>query len=95
MLESDAVAKLDVWLICPSGGEDTLPLLAAIRDSAVYRTYVIDVANVVGCSQSDIERYVDHFADSRQQLSNAYARINHKLHAMGVSYDGVNASDKT
>lgn len=93
MLESDALAKLDMWLVSPSGVDDTLPWLAVIRDSAVYRTYVIDVANAAGCSQSDVERYVDRFVESRQQRkSDAYARLNNKLHAMGVAYDKTGSS---
>ena len=92
MLERDALSKLNVWLVNPSGVEDTLPWLAAIRDSEVYCTYVIDVANVAGCSQSDVERYVDRFMESRQQRkADAYARLNNKLNAMGVSRNETKA----
>ncbi len=73
MTQTEAISKLEDWLLIPVGIEDTLPALVALRGSVEYQSYLERVAEADYRTVEDLAHEVDACAE-KLALSEREAR---------------------
>lgn len=62
MTQTEAISKIEDWLLVPVGIENVMPALVALKGSYEYYDYLQRVAEAEYRTAADLEREVDEFA---------------------------------
>ena len=78
MTQSEAIQKIEAWLLVPVDYENIIPALACIRHTPDFTFYIKRVAEVEYTSPAEIEKTVDQYLVFHPN-QNPYSSLNDKL----------------